>query len=203
MSDEAQAATDTAQEAESEETQETEPEAQAADGESSEDGKPEQPGSVDELPEWAQGVISDLRSENAKHRQAKKEAEAQAAKAEEERLAKQEEWQELAQKRQERIGELEPQAELAAQYEEMVIAQVESEIEDWPDEAKALIPDDADTMAMIAAVKRARPLVAKLADAGPAPGNGPGPKPAGAAGQRKADDAARKEFGRTVRMIKP
>jgi len=64
-------------------------------------GNPEQPpaGSVDELPEWARGLIGNLRKENAGHRVRAKEAEDAKAKAEEERLAQEKKWQELANKR--------------------------------------------------------------------------------------------------------
>jgi len=42
--------------------------------------------SMDSLPEWAKGLVKDLRTENAKHRTAKKAAEKEAAQAEEQQL---------------------------------------------------------------------------------------------------------------------
>ena len=59
-----------------------------------------QSGTVDDLPDWAQSLIGDLRKENAGHRKAKGEAEKAAQEAEEKRLAEEKRWQELAEKRQ-------------------------------------------------------------------------------------------------------
>ena len=63
-----------AQDAEETQEQVSEPEAQDAQGE------PQAPatGMIDELPEWARALVSDLRKENASHRQAKKKAQREA-----------------------------------------------------------------------------------------------------------------------------
>jgi len=55
---------------------------------------------VEELPDWAQAMIVDLRKENAGHRKAKGDAEKAVQEAEEKRLAEEKRWQELAEKRQ-------------------------------------------------------------------------------------------------------
>lgn len=60
---------------------------------------PQAAGSVDELPEWAQTLVGDLRKENAAHRKKAKSAEQAAQEAEEARLAEERKWQELAEKR--------------------------------------------------------------------------------------------------------
>jgi len=84
--------------------------------------QPQAAGTVDELPEWAQELIGDLRKENATHRKAKKAAEKQAQEAEEARLAEEKKFQELAEKRaQERDEAL---ARLAAKELELLKREV-------------------------------------------------------------------------------
>lgn len=70
-------------------------------------------GSVDELPDWAQRLLGELRKENAGHRQKTKAAEDAAKAAEDARLAEEQKWQELAEKR---AGEVEAlKGQLAAE----------------------------------------------------------------------------------------
>jgi len=61
-----------------------EPEPSQADGEVREPIS--QPGTIEDLPDWAKQVVKDLRTENAKHRTANKATEKAAAKAEEDQL---------------------------------------------------------------------------------------------------------------------
>jgi hypothetical protein len=107
---------------------------------------------VDSLPDWAQGLISELRSENAGHRKAKKAAEQAAQKAEEERLAKQEEWQQLAEQRQARISELEPLSEDVERYKGAVEGLLEAQRKGLPDYVIALLDrlDPVDQLQWIA-----------------------------------------------------
>lgn len=118
-----------------------------------------------------------------------------AREAEEARLKAQQEWQLLAQKHESRVKELEPTLEQMGEAikarDALLLATVKAETKDWPAEAKALVPHEADALAQMAAVDKARPLVAKLAEqaSGAAgtqqgsqnwrpPGNTPGPRPA-------------------------
>lgn len=160
------------------------------------------PGKVEDLPEWAQSMVAELRRENAGHRTKAKEAETAAAAAEEQRLASQQQWQELAESRQARLAELEPKSALADALTERIAARINAEIAEWPEEVKALLPKDAPVLEYEAAVERARPLVAKLTpQTPPAAGNGPRPAPTGTAGQvtqqRQARAAERKFISRT------
>lgn len=107
-----------------------------------------------------------------------------ARESEEARLKGQQEWQQLATQHETRVKELEPRLEALeaaiAARDEILLKTVRTETKDWPAEAKALIPQDGDALAQMAAVDKARALVAKLAEPGPrTPGNAPGPRAAG------------------------
>lgn len=99
---------------------------------------------------------------------------------EQEAMKAQAKWEPLAQQHEARVKELEPQVTTLTDriqgYEDILIRSVEAEIKDWPAEAKALIPAEADALAQMAAVEKARPLIAKITGA-TAQGNGPGPRP--------------------------
>jgi DNA repair exonuclease SbcCD ATPase subunit len=93
-----------------------------------------------------------------------------AREAEEGRLKAQQEWQRLATQHEARVKELEPQLEalqagLEARDAEL-LKTVKAETKDWPPEAKALIPHEGDALAQMAAVDKARALVAKLGEPG-------------------------------------
>ena len=155
-------------------------------------------GKVDELPEWAQALVKELRAENAGHRKAKTDTEKAAEKAAQDQLKEQAQWQKLAEQHESRVAELEPlfktQAERLTQFEEMIAKQLETEIKDWPKELKELDPGkEADLLARMAWVEKSRALAQKLAAVPPAPGNGRLPRPAGQAGSEAADQAARKQ----------
>lgn len=140
---------------------------------------------METLPANVQQMIKALRQENAGHRQAKTAAQEAARLAEEARLEQEREFEKLAQTRQERIAELEPAAATAAKLTELIAAQINAEIANWPEEIKGLAPQEANAETMLAWVQSARPLAAKLQDpTPPAPGNGSRPRPAGPAGEQ-------------------
>lgn len=121
---------------------------------------------------------------NAKLKSLEEEATKQAkaaAKAEEERLAHSAEWQKLADQRKAKIDELSPKAELADKLTEMVAAQYEAAIKDWPDEVRGMAPgDDASILTKLDWMNKAKAAVAKLTgDKEPTPGNGRGPRVVG------------------------
>ena len=64
-------------------------------------------GKIEELPEWAQALVKDLRKESAAHRTAKKQAEEAARVAAEQQLADEKKWQELAEARGQKLADLE------------------------------------------------------------------------------------------------
>ena len=74
---------------------------------------------VEDLPDWAQSMIVDLRKENAGHRTKAKDAEKAAQEADERRLAEEKRWQELAEKRQ---AELEKASQELARVQREVLA---------------------------------------------------------------------------------
>lgn len=155
-------------------------------------------GRIEDLPEFAQAIIKDLRSESAKRRKALDEAEKAAAAAAEAKLAEQNEWKTLAEQRAAKVAELEPLTGKLAAYEKLLGEQLDAELKGWPKEVLELAPANADTLARLEWVNRSRPLAAKLMATPPANGNGPGPKPAGLAGQRVNDDAAKARQGRYI-----
>lgn len=111
------------------------------------------------------------------------------------------EWQPVAEKAEAELKELKPQLETLQgrikTYEERLIKQVKETIKDWPAEAKALIPADADADTQMAAVEKARPLVERLSGTGAhAPGNGRGPAPRNATEAQAATEEFLRSSGR-------
>lgn len=162
--------------------------------------------SVDALPEFAKKMIEELRKENASHRKAKQAAQEAAAKEAEQRLEHERNFQQLAEQRKAKIDELsaqtEAQAALAADLTRILGERIDAEIKSWPEEIKAMAPaGDVDPRVLFAWVEQARPLAAKLQQAGQTPGNGGGPKPAGTNG--RSDQQARQAWAQTFRSIKP
>lgn len=86
--------------------------AQAAPAQSQTTPDKTEPQDVSALPAWAQELVKDLRKENASHRKAKSDVEAQAREAEEKRLKEQGQWQAVAEKAQAQLKAA--QAELDA-----------------------------------------------------------------------------------------
>lgn len=122
-------------------------------------------------------------------------AAAQAAE-DEKKLAQQQEWQKLYEARKAKVDELTPKAELADKLSEMVLAQYEAEIKDWPEQVRGMAPsDDASILAKLDWMNKAKPLAVELmADKTPTPGNGPRPTPVAAGGAGKAADAERQQW---------
>ena len=152
---------------------------------------PATPTEVKDLPEWAQKLVTELRTENAQARTAKTKLEKDAQAAEEQRLANEKKWEELAGKHQSKLTQLEPQLETLtgriASYEALFAKQLETETKAWPDEVKALDPGkDASFEARMAWLEKARPLVAKLTATPIAQGTGRLPKPSNQALDDKA-----------------
>ena len=144
------------------------------------DPTPVDPTTVETLPDWAQKEIRELRKEAAANRKAKQEAQEAISKAEEDRLAKERNFEELATKRQAKINELEAQAALAADLTGILSARIQAEIKEWPKEITDMAPPEpVDPRVLQAWVDQARPLVAKLQQAGQTPGNGGRPTPTG------------------------
>lgn len=147
---------------------------------------------------FTQADVDRIVKERLAREQAKAEAAAKKAKedADQASMKEQEKWKELATQHETRIAELEPltktQAERLTAFEQLIAKQLETEIKDWPKEFKDLDPGkESDLLARMAWVEKSRPLAQKLAAVPPAPGNGRLPRPAGAAGQEAADQAAR------------
>lgn len=139
-------------------------------------------------------VLKELRD----MKKAESDREAASAKAEEDRLAEQQKFRELADSRQAKLDEVTPKAARLEKLAEILTAQVDAEIKDWPDEVKALDPGpDADIETRMEWVSKARSVIAKI-NAAPAPsGNGPTPRPTKPG---SADDqAARKQFEQDAR----
>lgn len=172
----------------------TAPGAQDGDPHQGKQGK-EQPqtgaaAKVEELPDWAQTEIKNLRKEAAERRKAASDAETAAKAAEEANLADQKRWQELAEKRREERDAFAPKVELADKLTELVTAQYAAEIKAWPEQVRAMAPaDDASILAKLEWANKARALATELmADKTIAPGNGRRPQPVGAAGANKRQE---------------
>lgn len=131
-----------------------------------------------------------------------KEERATAAKAQEadneKKLAEQQAWQQLADKRKTQVDELTPKAELADRLTEMVTQQYAATIKDWPEQVKAMAPDDtADILTKLDWMNKATPLAKELMDdKTPTPGNGRRPSPMSPAGQAKATEQQRQQWSR-------
>lgn len=143
---------------------------------------------VEDLPDWAQKEIRDLRKEAADRRKAASEAETAAKAKADADLVQQQQWQELAEKRGRELDAQKPRAELADKLTEMVTAQYAAEIKDWPPEVKAMAPaDDASILDKLDWLQKAKPLATELLkDKAPIAGNGSRPKVAGPAGSKPA-----------------
>jgi hypothetical protein len=104
----------------------------------------------------------------------------------------------LAQKRGGELDALKPKAELADKLTEMVTAQYTAEIATWPEQVKAMQPDEtADILTKLAWMNKAKPLAVELmADKMPTPGNGTRPKPAAPAGVAKATEETRSAWSK-------
>jgi hypothetical protein len=156
-------------------------------------------GRIEDLPEFAQAIIKDLRRESATRRKALDDAEKAAGLVADAKLAEQNEWKTLAEQRAAKVAELEPQTAKLAAYEKLLGEQLDAELKAWPKEVLELAPVATDTLTRLEWVNRSRPLAARLMATPPANGNGPGPKPAyGIAGKPvTTNDVAKSYIDRT------
>jgi len=144
-------------------------------------------GGIETLPEWAQKLIREVRTEAASHRTALREAERTAKAAEEGRLAEQGEYKKLAEDRAKRVAELEPVSlEVEAlrakveQFEKATLARIAAETAEWPEGLRAVVEKAQTVEEKAAVVEHLRTAVAELAKAkgSGSPGNQADPKAA-------------------------
>lgn len=144
-------------------------------------------GGIETLPEWAQKLIREVRTEAASHRTALREAERAAKAADEARLAEQGEYKKLAEDRAQRVAELEPVAQevealrvKVEQFEKATLARIAAEIAEWPEGMRAVVEKARDVEEKAAVVEHLRSAVAELAKAkgSGSPGNQADPKAA-------------------------
>lgn len=144
-------------------------------------------GGIETLPEWAQKLIREVRTEAASHRTALRDAERTAKAAEEARLAEQGEYKKLAEDRAKRVAELEPAAQevealraKVEQFEKATLARIAAEIAEWPEGMRAVVEKAKDVEEKAAVVEHLRSAVAELAKAkgSGSPGNQADPKAA-------------------------
>lgn len=143
--------------------------------------------------EALESIVVDLRKENAESRvklkkfedeqkqleqERKKEAEAKEAEKQQQ-LKEQGKWQEIAEQKDSRVQELEPVKERFTNLETLIAEQIESQIKDWPADAKLFDPGkDAPIEQRLEWMNKARKLAEKLQQKSAQPGNSPNPKPA-------------------------
>lgn len=165
------------------------------DAASQDDSKPD----LTTLPKYWQDHIKDLRTENKAKREAAQQAEREAKEKQDADLAARQEWEKLAKSREQEILTLKPKAEEAAELGELLTAQINKEIEKWPEEVKATAPDgEVSALEMVKWLDKTRPLAQKLmnvqTEKQSAPGgNSPGPKPQSALGGNQSQAATRED----------
>jgi hypothetical protein len=137
-------------------------------------------------PERAQATIDKLRAEVEQYKPAAKKLDELTAKQqadEEERLRKQGEFEALAEKRTgERDtakAELTAANEKVAQYEQLLGGTIDKQIENWPDEVRALVPNDGTPLQRLQKITELEPLAQKFMSLPAAGGTRPGPVPGG------------------------
>jgi len=99
---------------------------------------------IEDLPEWAQTIIRETRSEAAARRKSLEALEAQLKSAEDARLAEQQEWKALAEKRAAELAELAPLAASVKEMQEALNATVKARIDRLPEDVRDLVPDFGD-----------------------------------------------------------
>lgn len=143
-----------------------------------------------------QRQITELRTENAKHRAKNKEQEASAQAAEQQRLKEQGEFKQLAEKHEARVKELEPTVERYTKLSDLVHEQIKAQVKDWPDEVKSLVPGkETPVEERLASLEKLKPLAERFAQQqrGTQPGNSPNPKPS--ATVQSSDEIKNKMLG--------
>ncbi len=149
------------------------------------------------LPQDIQDMITGLRTENKDKRKAIDAIEAEKKLAEEQKLREQGEFQKLAEQHQARVRELEPVQERYNALAELVNEQIKTQVSDWPEEVKSLVPDKKTPVEeRLKSLEKLKPLAERFAvqQRGQSPGNVPNPKPAetvGASDVKSAMDVLR------------
>ncbi len=126
--------------------------------------------------------IKELRKENAAARNKVKEQDDLNAANLESQLKEQGKYKELAEQHAERVKALEPINERYTTLSQLVSAQIETQIKDWPSEVKAFDPGaDSSVEQRLAWLEKSKPLIEKLQlqARSTSPGNTPGPRPVG------------------------
>lgn len=119
----------------------------------------------------------------------------------EKKLAAQQEWQRLYEGNKAKVQELTPKAELADKLTEMVLAQYQAEIKEWPDTVKAMAPgDEATVLQKLDWMNKAKPLALELMeDKAPQAGNGRRPPPSAPAGTGAREEKSRAQHATWTR----
>jgi hypothetical protein len=121
--------------------------------------------------------------------------------AEDAKRREQGQFKELADSYKAKVDELTPLATRYQALSDLVNAQIEAQIKDWPAEVKAFDPGkDAPVETRQAWVNKSLPLITKLVQGAPGtPGNSPGPKPVGQQQAQQQDVATLKDRYRASR----
>lgn len=112
----------------------TGPDAQTAGGET-----PPANNSITALPQWAQDVIGELRSENANRRVALRTFEEQQASRAQQELEDQQEWQKLADARKAELEQLKPFQTQVEQMEQTLKSVLDAQLADAPEAVKQAV----------------------------------------------------------------
>ncbi len=155
----------------------------ASNGHSTPVVQPETPVDWNSQPVNVQNAIKDLREENKAHRLKAEKLEADAAKAQDDKLADQKKWEELATKRGDELAELDGVSEQRDDYQKQLVSSLTAQVADWPEEFKDMVPDSEDPAVIQAFITKAKPAVDKFNTTPAAPGVGSTPKPMGQPGQ--------------------
>ena len=99
-------------------------------------------GKIEELPDWVQQMIRDLRHEAAGNRVALKEQEKQAREREQARLVEEGKWKELAESRANELAQYQPYKERAETLEAQLRAHNEARIKRVPEDMRTIIPTE-------------------------------------------------------------
>jgi len=144
---------------------------------------PETPVDVSSLPVNVQNLIRSTREDAAKNRKHAETLQAEADKQKESALEEQQKWEELAQQRGQKLDELSGVTEQRDTYKQRLIVSLQSQIEDWPEEFKGMLPETDDPEVLQSFIDKAKPAVLKFIDKTPVPGIGSTPRPVGQHGQ--------------------
>lgn len=105
---------------------------------------------VQSLPDWAQKLIKDLRTEAADNRVTASRIKTEAEQAETARLAKLGEWETLAKNAQEKLAEVEPKSKRAEELTAFITASLKGRIEALPEAYRGMVPAFDDPLKTLA-----------------------------------------------------